>query len=111
MFNNKGFCEKCKKLQLINITIFNEKKSYTIGEIKFEKYVAHCSICNSKIYSYELNKKSEENRERELKNLQNSIKIKKILNGELKKDITIINFNEEDIETIKKILKDKNKRN
>lgn len=111
MFNNKEFCEYCNKIQSINIIKTIEKKEYTIGLVEYEKYIGKCSCCNNLVYSYELNKKTEKNREKELKILQSSIKIEKLLNGKLKKDIEIINFQEDDMEILKKFLKDKNKRN
>lgn len=111
MFNNRGFCEYCNKINSINIIKSIEKKEYTIGLIEYEKYIGECSCCNKIIYSYELNRKTDENRNKELKILQSSIKIEKMLSGKLKKDIEIINFEENDLETLKKFLKDKNKRN
>lgn len=111
MFNNREFCEYCNKIQPINIIKSIEKKEYTIGSVEYEKYIGECSCCNKRVYSYELNKKTEENRNKELKILQSSIKIEKMLNGKLKKDIEIIDFQEDDMEILKKFLKDKNKRN
>lgn len=111
MFNNRGFCEFCNKIQSIRIITSIEKKEYNLGSIEYEKYNGECSVCNKIIHSYELTKKSDENRNKELHLLQSSIKIEKILNDELKKDIKIIDFKEEEIDKIKNFLKDKNKRN
>mgnify|MGYP006354132855 CR=1 FL=1 len=79
MFKNREFCEYCNKIQPINIVKSIEKKEYTIGLVEYEKYIGECSCCNKRVYSYELNKKTDENRNKELKILQSSIKIEKIL--------------------------------
>ena len=112
MFNNKCFCENCNKIKPINVISNIEKKEYTIGIIQYESYYGECSVCKEKVYSYELTQKNEENKKKEINILQGSLKIEKILNSKLNKDVEIINLNEEDgMEVLKKFLKDKNKRN
>lgn len=109
MFNNKCFCEVCNKFEEIKIDRETIEKEFNIGKIKYEKLIGFCNSCNNEVYSLELAKKNKEELAGKIKDMEEEIKMLKLIEG-----ASTINFsnlsNEEIEEEIEKMISRYNKK-
>lgn len=104
MFNNKCFCEKCNKIEEMKIIKKYETKEFNIGKIKYKKLYGICTICNSEVYSINLNNKNKKEISNKIREIENE---KIIINLFGNKDIV----NNENSDLIKKLINKNNKDN
>ena len=109
MFNNKCFCEVCNKIETMRIEKETVVKEFNIGKIIYEKLIGICNCCNNKVYSLELAKKNKEELAIRLKEMEEEMKMLKLIQGA--KTINFANLSNEEIEEeIEKMISKQNKK-
>lgn len=109
MLYNKCYCEKCKKIQRMKINSYIDSKDLNIGKIKYNKLYGTCEVCNEEVYSVDLYKKNNIEIINKIKNLEEEITIKKIIdNIKVDKDELCIK-NTQILDYIKEAITNKNK--
>ena len=109
MFNNKCFCENCNRIETIRIEKEIVVKEFNIGKIRYEKLIGICSYCDNKVYSLELAKKNKEELASRLNDVEEEMKMLKLIQGA--KTINFANLSNEEIEEeIEKMISKHNKK-
>ncbi|GAB6170274.1 hypothetical protein JCM1393_27340 [Clostridium carnis] len=90
MFENREYCENCKKFEYFNVEEEIKSKDFNIGKIKYKCYKAICTECKSEIYSYVISKKNKDELNKAIKELEEEYSIiemlKKVGNKKVVKD-------------------------
>ena len=107
MLENRCFCEKCNKIQSIEVNSYMETKDFNIGKITYEKLYGNCSVCGSEVYSSDLSKKNKDKMNKKIKELEDEVTILKILKGNKKGSFQLNESDNEILNEIENILSNK----
>ncbi|NLZ34410.1 hypothetical protein [Clostridium isatidis] len=110
MFNNKYFCEKCKKIQPIYSKKINEVVELNLGEMEYEKEIGFCCVCGEEIYSVEIAEKNKRTFNRKLKEFEESYNLARLIEAAADGNLEIIDGKEAVFKKIQDILSRKNQK-
>ncbi|WP_411167725.1 hypothetical protein ACH36K_11265 [Clostridium sp. MB05] len=110
MLENRCFCEKCNKIQSIEVNSYMETKDFNIGKITYEKLYGNCSVCGSEVYSSDLSKKNKDKLNKKIKELEDEVTILKILESNKNGELRLKKGDKELLNEIENILSNKNKK-
>lgn len=110
MQQSRCFCEKCNKIQDIEVNSCKESKEFNIGKITYDKLYGKCLVCGNEVYSFELSKKNKSEINKKIKELEDEVTILRIIEGNKKGNLILENGDEELLNEIESILLNKNKK-
>lgn len=110
MQNSRCFCEKCNKIQDIEINSYKESKDFNIGTITYDKFYGKCSVCGNEVYSLELSKKNKNEINKKIKELEDEVTILRIIEGSKNGSLILEKGDKELLNEIESILLNKNKK-
>ncbi|ATD55142.1 hypothetical protein [Clostridium chauvoei] len=105
--DNRGYCEKCKKIRSYTLKEHKIVKELNIGRIEVIELSAHCLTCGELIYSEKVREKNSKEVEQAIMNLQEELEILHMLREVKTSDIIKESSDKEILEEIKSILRDK----